>query len=442
MDCLLKAYIDTINNDHSLENFFQISVTVSHLLGEFQAAFYLYEKKTDRFLCVCTSEEGLLEPPRPAEFVLPADFREIMTVSEALIYPLYPRAGTIQQDLPIGYAGQELYDPDPFFSSNSLLGLYVLSPATALTQTDKEFFRIISHWMGARLNSRLVARQYREHLKFLNELGRDIGHNIIVPNMYLQYLLRQMGKQITGIKQMEQKAEDCFGDSVTSDQYTEFLTCCREKQEALERSHLELYKHHHQMSLFLETLFREQHFREGHLILKSSQCFVERDVILPQLDIYRNKFERRGVTVEQPKDLYQQQFPLMLDIGLLSQVYANFFSNAVKYTEEIIDHEGKPRKALAYGVEELQGERHGIKFNVFTTGPVLLDYERHTIFEEGKRAENSIGIKGSGHGLNFVRRVIEVHGGKVGCEETPEGNNFYFILPLPGIEPQDNNLQL
>ena len=146
----------------------------------------------------------------------------------------------------------------------------------------------------------------------------------------------------------------------------------------------------------------------------------------------------------QPKDLYQQKFPLMLDIGLLSQVYANFFSNAVKYTAEIIDHEGKPSKALAYGAEEIQDfpepGRQGIKFNIFTTGPMLSESERYDIFEEGKRAENSKGIEGSGHGLNFVRRVIEVHGGKVGCEATPEGNNFYFILPLTGIEQQDNKL--
>jgi len=72
----------------------------------------------------------------------------------------------------------------------------------------------------------------------------------------------------------------------------------------------------------------------------------------------------------------------------------------------------------------------GIKFNVFTTGPNLSEAERLDIFEEGNRAENSQRIEGSGHGLNFIRRVIEVHGGRVGCEATDEGNNFYFILPV------------
>jgi len=128
----------------------------------------------------------------------------------------------------------------------------------------------------------------------------------------------------------------------------------------------------------------------------------------------------------------------MVDIGLISQVYANLFSNAVNYTAKIIDHQGQPRKALAYGVEEVndfpESGYRGIKFNVFTTRPALSAFERQEIFEEGRLAKNSQEIEGSGHGLNFIRRVIEVHGGRVGCKATDEGNNFYFILPLPKIE--------
>lgn len=446
-DCLLKAFIDVINDDDSLENFFQISVTISLLLGEFQASFYLYEKKTDRFLCVCNSEEGLLVPPRPAEFELPVDFREnqmLPGTPGTFVCPLYPRLGVTQQDLPTGYAGEGMYDPDPYFASNSLLGLYVVSSVTPLEAPDREFFTIIGHWVGTRLNNRLIAKQYREHLKFLNELGRDIGHNIIVPNMYLKYLLRQMEKQIKTLKDIEEKAELFGKDAIAARHFENFLCSYKEQREALERSHKELLKHHNQATLFLESLFREQHFKEGHLVLKPTQCFVERDVILPQLDIYLEKLKRRGTRVDNPENLYQQKFPLMVDVGLLSQVYANLFSNAVKYTEEIVDHRGKPRKALTYGAEEVQNfpdaGRQGVKFNVFSTGPALSADERQSIFEEGCRAENSRGIEGSGHGLDFVRRVIEVHGGEVGCEATPEGNNFYFILPLPEMEVQKEAL--
>jgi signal transduction histidine kinase len=437
-EILLKAFVDIIHDDYSLDRFFQVCVTVPLILNGFQAGFYLYENKKDRFLCVCNSQDGLLEPPRPADPSLTADNHLVHEFEDQLVHPLYPRAGGTEPELRTGQAGTGLYDPDPYFVRHTLLGLYTVSPAHQLSKEDRLFFELITRWMGNKLNNRLIANRHMEHLQFLNDLGRDIGHNIIVPNMFLKHLLRQMEKQIESLKDIEREAEAFDSSGITTRQYVSFLHSCREKALALELSHRELLRHHNQISLFLESLFREQHFSQGHLVLKPTSCFVERDIILPQLELYQKKLKRQGITVDKPVNLYKQKFPLMVDIGLLSQVYANLFSNAVKYTEEIIDHQGKPRKAMAYGAEKIKDfpepGRKGIKFNVFTTGPPLSETERLHVFEEGRRAENSKGISGSGHGLNFIRRVIEVHGGKVGCEATDEGNNFYFILPISLVE--------
>ncbi len=434
LDSLLRAFVDIVHDDHSLQRFFQVCVTVPVFLDGLQARFYLYESRKDRFLCVCNSGDGLLDPPRSGELPLTGKNRSVHEWNEWLVHPLYPRAGTTQQEIVPGQVEQGPYDPDPYFASHTLLGSYAVFPARELSEEIRLFFRILTRWMGNKLNNRLVTNRHREHLQFLNELGRDIGHNIIVPNMYLKHLLRQLEKQVEELKEVEQEAERFESNGITTRQYISFLKNCREKRQALELSHGELLKHHNQITLFLESLFREQHFRQGHLVLHPTGCFVERDIILPQLDLYREKFERQGITVGKPLNLYEQKFPLMVDIGLLSQVYANLFSNAVKYTREITNHQGKPRKAIAYGAEEVadfpETGRKGIKFNVFTTGPNLSEAERRTIFEEGNRAENSQRIEGSGHGLNFIHRVIEVHGGRVGCEATDEGNNFYFILPV------------
>jgi signal transduction histidine kinase len=439
-DTLLKAFVDIIHNDHSLERFFQVSVTVPPLLGNFQAEFYLYEQKANRFLRVCDSETGLIDPPRPNESELATDISTIVDQNERRFYPLYPRTGTTRQDPRSEKRYQGLYDPDPYFASHSLLGLYGVFPATEISDADDCFFQILTRWIGNKLNNRLIANRHLEHLQFLNALGRDIGHNIIVPNMQLKYLLRQMEKQLDELRELEEKAQKMAENGISTRKFIDNIAHCRRQREALEGSYRELLKHHTQISLYLESLFREQHFKEGHLVLKPTRCFVERDIILPQLDLYIKKLEHQGITIEKPTNLYQQEFPLMVDIGLLSQVYANLFSNAVKYTEEIISHEGKPRKAMAYGAEIVQDfpvpGRQGIKFNVFTTGPPLSDREREAIFQEGGRLANSNGIEGSGHGLDFIRRVIEVHGGRVGCEPTPEGNNFYFILPISEVEEQ------
>ena len=443
-DTLLKSYVDNIHNDYTLERFFQISVIVPLFLGQFEARFYLYEKKAKRFLRVCDSVLGLTDPPIE-DRELPEEGRLTMPIelNGWCFYPLYPRSGTGREEFKAGNRRNHgPYDPDPYFASHSLLGLYALAPADQLNDQDRLFFDLLTRWIGNKLNNRLIANRHLEHLQFLNSLGRDIGHNIIIPNMHLKYLLRQMEKQLDALKELEEQAATMLDSGISKEQVAENLARCRHQREALEGSHRELLKHHNQISLYLESLFREQHFREGHLVLNPTRCFVERDVILPQLDLYKKKLERQGITIEQPVNLYQQEFPLMVDVGLLSQVYANLFSNAVKYTGEIIDHRGRPRKAMAYGAEIVENfpepGRQGIKFNVFTTGHPLSEQECKTIFQEGSRLANSEGIEGSGHGLDFIRRVIEVHGGKVGCEATPEGNNFYFILPISPITKQDN----
>jgi len=437
-DTLLKAFVDIIHRDHSLEPFFQVSMTVPRFLGDLRADFYLFNQKTNHFLRVCDSVTGLIEPPQLDDAVPGNDFRTMVDLHGRRFYPLFPRTGTARQDPRPKKGNQELYDPDPYFTSHSLLGLYAVSPVESISEEDHCFFQILTRWIGNKLNNRLIANRHLEHLQFLSSLGRDIGHNIIVPNMHLKYLFRQMEKQLDELRQLEEKAEELYEKGISVQEFSKIFTRCRRQRESLEESYRELLRHHTQISLYLESLFREQHFKKGHLVLKPTRCFVERDIILPQLELYKKKLERQGITIEKPANLYQQDFPLMVDVGLLSQVYANLFSNAVKYTREVIDHQGKPRKALAYGAEMVDDfpvpGRQGIKFNVFTTGPPLSEEERKAIFQEGFRLANSDGIEGSGHGLDFIRRVIEVHGGRVGCEATPEGNNFYFILPISPVE--------
>ena len=89
---------------------------------------------------------------------------------------------------------------------------------------------------------------------------------------------------------------------------------------------------------------------------------------------------------------------------------------------------------MAYGRDEIKDYfgpgKDGLKFNMFTTGPHIRPEDRSHIFDEGYRGSNIDGEVGTGRGLYFVRNVIETHGGEVGYEPTPGGNNFYFVLPL------------
>jgi signal transduction histidine kinase len=90
-------------------------------------------------------------------------------------------------------------------------------------------------------------------------------------------------------------------------------------------------------------------------------------------------------------------------------------------------------KFLSYGKKLLkdyfsQGIE-GVKFTVFTTGKPVDPGESDRVFDEGYRSAGSELEVGTGHGLHFVKHVIEIHGGEVGVEPQKYGNTFYFILP-------------
>jgi signal transduction histidine kinase len=117
---------------------------------------------------------------------------------------------------------------------------------------------------------------------------------------------------------------------------------------------------------------------------------------------------------------------------LIAQVYANLFSNALKYAEDV-EIFGERKKYIAYGHQILKDffgpGKDGVKYNVFSSGRHIPVDERPLLFQEEFRASNARSRPGTGHGLAFIRNAVEIHGGVVGYEATEYGNNFYFILP-------------
>ena len=270
----------------------------------------------------------------------------------------------------------------------------------------------------------------------------DIEHNVIIPNMYFKHIFNQLKKKINELNGLKTEIRQMVMPPEIQSKFAKSIDHCDIIQQEMLSYHQELVKHHANISLFLESLFRREHFKQGHLVLRTKGCYVEKEVILPQLEHYASRLRAANVDIDHPLNMLEEEFKILVDVGLLSQVYANLFSNAAKYSSEVVDHHGRVRKAVAYGrklVENFKkpGKR-GIKFNVFTTGPHLDSEEAEKLFEEGVRGKGSEKHPGTGHGLAFIKHVVELHGGQVGYESTQQGNNFYFILPMPPpLPPQE-----
>ena len=70
---------------------------------------------------------------------------------------------------------------------------------------------------------------------------------------------------------------------------------------------------------------------------------------------------------------------------------------------------------------------------VADTGPGIAPEDQARIFEEFQQIDSSSTRKkgGTGLGLSIAKRIVELHGGRIGVESTPgTGSTFWFTLPV------------
>ncbi len=425
-DRALRAFFDLAQEFETLENFYRIAVFVPKIFMDFDSCLYLIDFETGKLMRIADSLNALgvcgMDPPEGVKLsTRPYEF------GDSYFAPIR--------------GNKRLFAVKAISRATDIIGMLEVFPRRHLSDKDKLFFEKYANRIGYNLHYKLLARQNEDHIKFINTLVADIEHNVIAPNIKYKYFLKLIEKKIKDLDAIMgllrhhlKDAETCNCPHVRQAEEVE-----RQLQSAVEdlRSYYnDIRKHFENTSLFLESLLRREHFQKGELVLRRRSCNFRKEVIEPQLERYKERLARRGITIDnQLGGVPDEDIPLAVDIGLISQVYANLFSNAEKYCQEVKDSHGNPIKFMAYGRQVLPDYfgpgKDGIKFNVFTTGPHLSSEEAAHIFDEGFRTTDaSKNMPGTGHGLHFVKKIIEVHGGEVGYEPVPMGNNFFFILPI------------
>ena len=105
----------------------------------------------------------------------------------------------------------------------------------------------------------------------------------------------------------------------------------------------------------------------------------------------------------------------------IAQVLLNLVGNAIKFTD---NGEVSVRASVANGSYTIA---------VCDTGPGVSEADKMKIFEEFQQADSSSTKKkgGTGLGLSIAKRIVEMHGGKLGVEShLGAGSTFAFTLPL------------
>jgi signal transduction histidine kinase len=417
----LATFFDLSQEFDTITDLYCLYVAIPKAFFNINARLYLIEPKHNAIVLVSKTEDSghlLYTPP-------PDDVSPHTT-------PYYTR----NNSMVLTIRGKKLLiDQLPFEIKDDVIGLLEVYPVKDIDKHDELFFEKYANRIGFNVHNRFLAEKNIEHLKFIKTLVADIEHNIIVPNMIYKLFLRNLKNKISKNEVTEKLLTDYLDrgqiDAVSMDRlYSEIAEVNRGLKDEFEN----IEKHYNTTSLFLETLLRRSHFDKGHLVLRTKPCQIKKDIVQPQLERFTERFRQMGITIDDRfSSIPDEEVISVVDVGLIAQVYANLFSNTLKYTEEIITETGESKKYISYGREVIkdffgQG-KDGIKYNVFSTGPHIKTEEREKIFEDGYQGSNAAGKPGTGHGLAFIKNIVELHGGVVGYEPTNYGNNFYFILP-------------
>ncbi len=417
----LKTFFDLAQEFDSIKDFYKLCVAIPKSFFNLEACLYLVAPKLNALALTAKTESGkykLYTPP--PDNVMPKET------------PYY----TDRDSLVLTIRGKEtLIDQLPFQIKDGVLGLLEVYPVKKRNAHHELFFQKYANRIGFNIHNRYLYEKNVEHLKFIRSLVTDIEHNIIVPNMIYKLFLRGLkGKIKMNIEIEKLFSEYSSAGKTDKGGLEELLKELTEVNQGLTLELENIEKHYKNMSLFIETLFRKSHFDQGRLTLRTKSCNMKKDVVRPQLERYVEQFKGMNISIDDRfSGIPHEEVISVVDVGLIAQVYANLFSNALKYTQEVTDDTGETRKYMSYGHEIIKDffgpGKDGGKYNVFSTGQHIPLEERDKLFEEEYRGANALNKPGTGHGLAFLKNAVEIHGGIVGYETTQYGNNFYFIIP-------------
>ncbi len=144
-------------------------------------------------------------------------------------------------------------------------------------------------------------------------------------------------------------------------------------------------------------------------------------IIIDSVNALTGTAMQKGIDIETAlsPNLY-----LFVDKSLITQVFNNLISNAIKFT----NRGGK----IVISSSLTTGSRF-IQFNIKDTGVGIKEEDLPKLFNVDSKftSEGTAGEKGSGLGLSLVKEIIEKHGGSISVEsKIGVGSTFIFTLPI------------
>jgi PAS domain S-box-containing protein len=172
------------------------------------------------------------------------------------------------------------------------------------------------------------------------------------------------------------------------------------------------------MRSLLNNLLDISKIESGQITLEKIPQDIN-SIVLCQVEMSQLLANRKNIQL----DFEQNDFPqLTVDKCAMNQVIDNLISNAIKFSP-------KDSRVLI----KTENSNNHFRFSIKDEGPGISEQDRKLVFGEFQTLSNKPtgGEKATGLGLAISKKLVHLHGGKVGLESTlGNGSTFYFELPL------------
>jgi two-component system sensor histidine kinase ArlS len=268
----------------------------------------------------------------------------------------------------------------------------------------KQMIERIQNITGANLHLRIYIKNKDDELAMLantfNSMLDRIENSFILEKSFVANASHEYRTPVTSMKG---QIEVALMRTRTADEYKLVLTSLLEDLDGLINLHLAL-----------SELMKAQTSESSH---KFTYIPVVEVIGEAQADLLKAHPEYSVELLVHEYPLNPDESVVLGDESLLKSAFKNLMDNACKFSE---DH------SCQVVIQFVRGE---IRLDFKDNGPGISDNDLPYIFSPFYRAEELRSTEGFGIGLSIVKRIVEVHKGRINVKSTP--GNTVFSVELP-----------
>ena len=271
----------------------------------------------------------------------------------------------------------------------------MVNPIVKITNATK---KIASGDFDVRLEETVHTDEIGELQRNFNRMARELKSNAYLKKDFVSNVSHEFKTPLAVIQGYAKLLEEDQVTEADRKEYASQIVRESERLSNLAANILRLSKLENQeISEIPERFLLDEQIRQCVLLLepKWSAKHIEFDIRLPSISFVGNE-------------------------ELLSQVWINLIDNAVKFSN--VNGEISISMHFQNNLAEIEISDFGVGMDEETS---------KRIFERFYQGDPSHSKEGNGLGLSIVKRIVDMHGGKIAVKSRPgEGTKFTVSLPL------------